>query len=345
MTESLLLNALKCKNLSRPPVWLMRQAGRYMPEYRAIRSRHDFMTMCHTPELAAEITLLPLTVFGMDAGILFSDILVILEGLGFHVKVEDGIGPVITPALNNPNEVDQIVLPNTAEAFGYIAEAIKLIKQQTKKPLLGFCGAPFTVASYAIEGKTSKDLKKTKQWLYKDPHSFHMLLDKIADCTIEYLKLQIKAGVDAVQIFDSWANALAFPQFEQYSLFYLKKIIQSLEEYQVPIIVFCRGASLFAEDLIKASPHCISFDWNCSLKRMRAQIPSHIAIQGNLDPCLLYASRNTIQEAVKGLLSEMQGHKGYIFNLGHGILPDTPTDSVRALVDCVKGFDYAGRDH
>lgn len=332
----LLLDALACRNQLRPPVWLMRQAGRYMPEYRKLREKHDFLTLCHNPELAAEVTLLPIRAFGMDAAILFSDILIVAEALGFKVVFEESAGPIISPVLESAAQVEKITIPNANEAFSFVAEEIKLLKKELKIPLLGFCGAPFTLASYLIEGRTSKDLKKTKQWLYKDPKSFHALLDKITDCSIAYLKLQIAAGVDAVQIFDSWANALAYPQFREFSYHYLSKICAALKSTNIPVILFCRGSSVFGTDLAEIAPAAVSLDWNCHLQKMRAQIPKNVAIQGNLDPAILYAPIQSIQKAVRGLIAEMQDDPGYIFNLGHGIYPDTPVDAVKALVEAVK---------
>lgn len=332
----LLLDALACRNQSRPPVWLMRQAGRYMPEYRKLRQQHDFLDLCHCPELAAEVTLLPIHAFGMDAAILFSDILVVAEGLGFTVTFEESSGPHISPVLETTKQVDEIVVPNANEAFQYVADSIKLIKPSLKVPLLGFCGAPFTIASYLIEGRTSRDHKKTKQWLFRDPASFHKLLDKIADCSIDYLKLQIAAGVDAVQIFDSWASALAYPQFKEFSWYYLDKICKGLKSTGIPIILFCKGSSVFAPDLSKIDASAVSLDWNCDLKQMRARIPTNVALQGNLDPCVLYAHSKTIKHTVRKLLQDMKGDPGYIFNLGHGILPDMSPEAVKVLVETVQ---------
>lgn len=334
--NELLLNALLCRNKSRPPVWIMRQAGRYMPEYRALREKYSFLEMCHTPELVVEVTHLPIQHFGMDAAILFSDILMIAEASGIGLHFEEGIGPIIGRPLNSAADVDALSWPDISEKLNYVFSSIKLLRQQLKVPLLGFCGAPFTVASYMIEGKSSPDLKKTKQWMLREPMSFHCLLNKIADSTIEYLKLQIAAGVQAIQIFDSWAHVLGHVQFREFSLSYLQKIMLALNNSSIPIILFCRGSSVFARQLAELMPAGISVDWQADMTQMRSYIPNNIALQGNLDPHILYGDSSLIRKEVKRLLNGMQGDPGYIFNLGHGIHPDTPVGAVKTLVECVQ---------
>lgn len=336
--NTLFLDALACRNKRRAPVWLMRQAGRYMPQYRALRAKHSFLDMCHRPELAAHITQLPIDVFGFDAAILFSDILVIAEALEVGLRFEENIGPIIERPIKDLHDVLLLPAVEVEEKLGYVAQAITLLKPQLKVPLIGFCGAPFTVASYMIEGASSRTLRQTKKWMLAEPQSFHLLLQKITKTTIEYLKMQINAGVDAIQIFDSWANYLAFPQFREFSLAYLEKIVGAIEDSGVPIILFCKGASVFASELAKLSPAGISVDWNGHLPHMRQSIPASIALQGNLDPDILYAPLPVIEKQVSTMLNDMRGDQGYIFNLGHGILPDIPTDAVKMLVDTVKSF-------
>ncbi|PJD94366.1 MAG: uroporphyrinogen decarboxylase [Parachlamydia sp.] len=336
MSSSLFLQALACTNRQRPPVWLMRQAGRYMPQYRALREKHSFLEMCHRPELAAEVTLLPIHAFGMDAAILFSDILVIPEALEVGLRFEETQGPIIESPLNCAEDVLHLPTIDIKEKLHYVAEAIKLCRKELKVPLVGFCGAPFTLASYLIEGGTSRSFKKTKQWMMRDPDSFHLLLERLADLTIEYLNLQVDAGVQAIQIFDSWASILGHYQFQEFSLVYLKKIVDKLRQRNVPLILFCRGSSVFAPLLATAQPAGISLDWNCELSSMRKTIPASIALQGNLDPDILYASPVNVKKHVARLLKSMAGEPGYIFNLGHGIHPDTPLASVQALVEEVQ---------
>lgn len=328
------LQALKCKNRSRPPVWLMRQAGRYMPEYRQLRTKYSFLEMCHQPELIAEVTQLPIRAFGMDAAILFSDILVVLEAMGVGLRFDEGIGPIIENPVSNAQDIDALPTKKITDRLRYVGQGIELLTRELKVPLIGFAGGPFTVASYLIEGKSSRDLKKTKQWMVRDPESFHRLLALITDHTIDYLNMQIDKGVNALQIFDSWANVLAYEQFKEFSLAYLQRILKGLKE--IPVILFCRGSSVFAPLLAEISPAAISLDWNADMGMMRKKIPSHIALQGNLDPDILYAPPATICKEVNRLLKQMDQEPGYIFNLGHGIFPDIPVDSVKALVGCIQ---------
>lgn len=334
--NDLVLQALSCKNRARAPVWIMRQAGRYLPEYRAIRAKHSFLEMCHTPELAAEVTMLPINLLGMDAAILFSDILVIPEALGVGLRFDDGVGPIIERPLRSAADVEALPRPHIPEALDYVAKAIKLLRSQLKVPLLGFSGAPFTVASYMIEGGSSRDLKRIKQWMLRDPKSFHQLLNHITDCTVAYLNMQVEAGAQALQVFDSWANFLGNAQFREFSLHYLQRILKGIKDPSIPVILFCRGSSVFAEQLAEIAPAAISVDWNGDITKIRSVIPSKIALQGNLDPDILYASHDVIAKEVKKILNGMQGDPGYIFNLGHGIHPDVPVDAVKVLVDTVQ---------
>lgn len=338
LTNNKLLLALQGENIGRPPIWLMRQAGRYMPEYRALRARYSFLDMCHNPELIAEITQLPIRAFGMDAAILFSDILVLPEAFDIGLSFDEGRGPVICKPLQNESDIDLLPKIDVYEQLSYVASGIKILQTQLEVPLIGFCGAPFTIASYMIEGGASRDLLKTKQWMLSQPGSFHKLLAKIAESTLDYLEMQIQAGVDAIQIFDSWANYLSWGQFAEFSYRYVKYLIDGLKKHAIPVIIFCRGSSVFASKLVEAAPHAISLDWNCDLANMRKVIPFHIALQGNLDPDILYAPSYKIVQEVKHLLNKMHGDQAFIFNLGHGIKPNTPYDSVKTLVETVKSL-------
>ncbi len=296
------LEALKCKNGSRPPVWLMRQAGRYMPSYRKLREKHSLRELFFTPELAAEVTLMPIDQLGVDAAILFSDITTVALPLGFSLEFSEG--PVIQGKLARRG----------IETLEPIAEAIRLIKPQLKVPLIGFCGGPYTVASY-ING---------------DP----ALLDPITEVTIEYIRMQEKAGVDAIQIFDSWANRLSPEEFQIYCVPYLKRIVEAAS---VPVIIFMRGASQRVEELVKLKPDAISFDWEKPMSELRKQVP--MAVQGNLNPDLLYQPLPVIREKTKELLDSMKGDPGFIVNLGHGMKPDMSVDAVKCLVDTVKNYN------
>jgi uroporphyrinogen decarboxylase len=332
--NDLLLQALACRNVGRPPVWLMRQAGRYLPEYKVLRSRHSLWEMFHESDLAAEVTLMPLKTLGCDAAILFSDILVILESFGLNICFPDKGGPHLDPLMRSPKQVEEIPLHDLAP-LSSIAETIKKVLPELKVPLIGFCGGPLTVASYCLEESHRDTLPETKRWIYQHPQSFHMLLKKITAATIDYLMLQIDAGVHAIQIFDSWAGALTHPHFLEFSYFYLDKILRSLPT-SIPVILFTRGSSLFADDLIRLKSAAISYDWHLPLHTLRQKTPAHIAIQGNLDPDLLKAPHDVIASTVNALLDSLQGDKGFIVNLGHGVKPDTPVDAVKLLIDIVK---------
>jgi len=333
--SDLFLNALNCKNESRPPVWLMRQAGRYMPEYRFLRKKYSFLEMCHNPELIAEVTKLPINAFGMDAAILFSDILVIPEAYNLGLSFEENKGPIIHNPIHTKDDIDALKMPNVKESLKYVSDGIKGLLPDLKVPLIGFSGAPFTVASYMIEGGSSRDLKKTKQFMIRDPLSFNELLSKITSSTIDYLNLQIDAGVQALQIFDSWAGHLSHDHFMEFSYGYLKKILKGIKR-DVPVILFCRGSSLFAPKLAELKPAGISIDWQADLSLLRKNIPQHVALQGNLDPDILYGSKSVIEQEVRKILKSMKGEPGFIFNLGHGMQPDMSPDSVKILVETIK---------
>lgn len=331
--NNLFLNALAGKNKSGTvPVWLMRQAGRYLVEYQALRKRYDFMELIHSSDLIVSITKLPVDLFDFDAAIVFSDILLIAELLGATLWFEEGSGPHIEPVLSTPRDI--LRLQNRDLDFPFLTRAIKTLKNELTVPLIGFAGAPFTVASYMIEGRSSQKLRKTKKWLLEDPDSFYTLLDVLCEYTIAYLKEQIKAGVDAVQIFDTWAEKLAWGQFQQASAKYIKRIVDAITE--VPVIVFCRGSSALAADLAALKPAAISFDWQSDLSKMRAVVGPDIALQGNLDPEILLTNPQTVRREVTALRQRMKNDPGYIFNLGHGILPETPRENVEALVACLK---------
>lgn len=335
--NDLFLQALQGKNVgTRPPVWLMRQAGRYMASYRKLRGQYSFLELCKEPELVATVTELPIQQFGFDAAIVFSDILLIVEALGFDLRFEEDRGPIIEPILSHRDAISSLRGRSIMPHLDCVVNGVKLIKQRLDRPLIGFAGAPFTIASYLIEGKSSRELRKTKQWMLCDPESFHQLLDLLSDYTIEYLNHLIDAGVDAIQLFDSWTSVLAYPQFEEFSAKYLQKICRGLKK--CPVILFCKGSSLFYESLAVIQPQAISLDWQCDLKSVRQNVPVSIALQGNLDPDILLAERAVVQKEVKNILNKMRGDQGFIFNLGHGILPATPEENVHQLVTTIGEY-------
>lgn len=332
--NTLLLDALRCKNKARPPVWIMRQAGRYLPEYQALRAKYSLWDLFHNPELAAQVTLMPVERLNTDAAILFSDILVIAEAFGKRVDYIDKRGPVLDAPIRTKEDIENLKIQDIDTTFSYIKSIVRSVKQPLKVPLIGFCGGPFTVAHYMFE---SHD--QGKEWIYRDPQSFHLLLEKITEASIAYLRLQIEAGVQAIQIFDSWANLLTSAHFSIFSLHYIKQIIDALRGANIPIIFFSRGSSLFPQEIANIEPNAISFDWQGEMSTLRSQIPKHIAIQGNFDPHLLFAPPQTIIQTVKTLLTALKDDPGFIVNLGHGVLPATPVDNVKHFIDTVKNFD------
>ncbi len=332
--NDLLLKALRCEDVPRPPVWLMRQAGRYMPQYRALRARHTLWEMFHHPELAAQITDLPLQLLGVDAAILFSDILVIAEALGFRLEFPEGMGPQLFPPLRTKEQVIELPLLPVKETLSFVFESIALVKQRISVPLIGFCGGPFTVASYLIDSTSRHAFQHTKEWIARDPESFHLLLDKITQVTLEYLKEQVRTGVDVIQIFDSWANILDDAEFAEYCLPYLKRLLDGISG--TPVILFCRSSSIRYESLSRLKPTGISFDWHLSMAELRKKVPEAIAIQGNFEPTFLKSSPQEITAGVQSLLSSLDGARGVIVNLGHGVTPDIPLENVQAFVAAVK---------
>lgn len=333
--NDLFLQALSGKNRSgRPPLWLMRQAGRYMHEYLALRKRYDILTLFHCRELITEVTLLPINAFGFDAAILFSDILLISQALGFTLRFEEGLGPLLDPPLSSESDFEKLYNRDVVAFFPHIFQAIRDLKKTLTVPLIGFAGAPFTLASYLIEGGSSRYLRKTKKWLFEEPESFIKLLDLLAGYTIEYLNAQIDAGVDAIQLFDSWAHVLPEAQFQSFSAHFMKKVMNGLKK--CPVILFCRGSSLFAESLASLTPQAVSLDWQSDLSQVRKRVGSNICLQGNLDPDILLTTPSVVRREVSHILQQMKEDPSFIFNLGHGILPETPRANVEALIDCVK---------
>ncbi len=343
MTKPLLLRALACENFnSRPPIWLMRQAGRYMPAYQELRKKHSLWNLFHTPELAAEITLLPLEL-GVDAAILFSDILVVAEMLGKKIVFPEKGAPFVDPPLQTREEVEALVVRPACEVLSYVEKTIQLLLpnlhsgSERALPLIGFCGGPLTLASYMIEGGGKGDLQKTKAWIERDPLSFHTLLAKLTSASIDYLKMQISAGVSAVQVFDSWAGLLSPEHFQEFSCRYLQEIVQALAPTQTPVILFCRGSGTYHKYLIKIAPHAISYDSGMKMRTLRDVTPSTICVQGNIPPEVLAGPASILAEQVKQLLMDMKEEPGFIANLGHGVLPHTPVDNVRLFIDLVTG--------
>ncbi|MGK9119610.1 uroporphyrinogen decarboxylase [Olivibacter jilunii] len=341
MKDSLFIRAAFSQPTERPPVWMMRQAGRFMKEYWDIKNKYSFLEMCKTPEIAADVTMLPVDLLGIDAAILFSDILVTAEAMGGELSFTQGVGPKFANPVRNESDIDTLQT-DVADKLQYVADAIQVIQQRLNGaiPLIGFAGAPFTVLSYLIEGGSSKDFKLTKLFLNNQPELAHKLLKKIADVTVTYLNMQIKAGVNALQLFDSWALALSWDDYSEFSHQYNVGIIAQLDRKDIPVISFCKGSSVFAPLMAEAKPDVISVDWNADLKQIKNNLPKGIAVQGNLDPFILYADKAVIKKKILHLFERMRGEEGFIFNLGHGIMPDIPFDNVKYAIDVVKEFRY-----
>ncbi|MCD8740441.1 uroporphyrinogen decarboxylase [Mucilaginibacter roseus] len=341
MKDSLFIKAAFSEKTERPPVWMMRQAGRFMKEYWDIKNKYSFLEMCKTPEIAADVTMLPVDLLGIDAAILFSDILVTGEAMGGNLSFTQGVGPKFANPVRTAADIDALET-DVNHRLQYVADAIKVIQQRLdgKIPLIGFAGAPFTVMSYLVEGGSSKDFKLTKLLLHNEPELAHRLLSKIATVTADYLNLQIAAGVNAVQIFDSWALALSWDDYAEFSHRYITEIISKLNRKDIPVISFCKGSSVFAPLMAEAKPDVVSIDWNVDLKDIKQRLPQGIAVQGNLDPHILYADKKVIKERIHRLFERMRGEDGFIFNLGHGIMPDIPFDNVKYAVEVIKEFRY-----
>jgi uroporphyrinogen decarboxylase len=338
--SSLYIRAAKCQSVERIPIWLMRQAGRSMKAYRSLREKYSMKNLLTTPELACEVTLQPIRTYGMDAAILFSDILTIPDALGLGVEYPESRGPVITHPIQNKKDVDSLNISNIPEKLDYVMQAIQRVKKELSQvPLIGFSGAPFTLASYMIGDGQGHDLGKFMQFVFQHQALIHDVLDKLAQAVTYYLNAQIKAGVDAIQIFDSWSSVLSWAYFKELALPYLKKVIQNLDNpNHVPITVFGTGHSVFYPLLQDIGAQVISLDSKADIALVRKAVLPHIALQGNLDPHLLLAPRDVLKKQTENLLESMQHSQGYIFNLGHGVLPNVSEDNVKFLVDLVKGF-------
>jgi len=338
LKNDLLLRALNKQPVSRPPVWMMRQAGRYLPDYIKLREKYDFFTRVQTPELATEITLQPVHQVGVDAAIIFSDILVIPQAMGVEVLMEEGKGPSLPKTIKTQKDIESLNIANAADHLQYVLDALTLTKKELNGlvPLIGFAGAPWTIFCYMIEGKGSKTWDKAKQFAYTEPELARQLLQKITSITIDYLKAQVKAGADCVQVFDSWAGALSPEDFKVVAQPYLLQIAEALKE-DAPVILFPKGTWYALEDLSKSTASAIGIDWTVSPKQARAFTNNNITLQGNFDPAKLLAPIPQIKQWVKEMIDEF-GAQNYIANLGHGITPNVPVDHAKAFVEAVKEY-------
>jgi uroporphyrinogen decarboxylase len=321
------------------PVWFMRQAGRYMAEYRALREKHTLLEICKTPELALTVTLQPLRL-GMDAAILFADILLPLEPMGAPFEFARGEGPVIHEPVRDRAGIDRLRVFEPEDGLGHVLEAVRLIRRELdgKTPLIGFAGAPFTIASYLVEGGKSSDYRRTKQLMWSDPAAWSTLMAKIAEVVRRYLRAQVEAGAQAVQLFDSWVGALAVPDYREHVAPHVRRILQDLEATGVPVIHFGTNTATLLEAQREAGGTVLGVDWRIPLDEGWRRIGHDRAIQGNLDPLLLCAPRDVALRRARAVLDEAGGRPGHVFNLGHGIVPETPVDNVKAVVDLVHAI-------
>ena len=308
-----------------------------MPEYRAVREKHDFLTMCKTPELAAEVTIQPIDIIKTDAAILFSDILVIPEAMGMKLDVIESKGPVFDDPIRENSQIDELQTVGIVERLDYVLQAVKLTKEKLagRVPLIGFSGSPWTLAAYMVEGKGSKNFDVIKSFIYNEPEAAHRLLQKLADSVVEYLNAKIRAGCDAVQIFDTWASILSPADFEEFSLQYIRYICENLETVGAPVIVFAKGVGSYKK-LAELKCNALGVDWTKELGDVRREIEGKRGLQGNLDPTVLFAPKEKIKRETERVLASYGNGSGHVFNLGHGILPKTPVENVQYFVNCVK---------
>lgn len=336
------LRALARQPVDRTPIWIMRQAGRYLPEYRATRARAgSFMDLCRDPELACEVTLQPLARFELDAAILFSDILTIPDAMGLGLRFAEGEGPLFDRPVRSATDIDRLGVIDPEAELGYVTDAVRVIRHALngRVPLIGFSGSPWTLATYMIEGGTSKTFSRAKGLLYADPAAAHRLLAVIADSVIAYLNAQVTAGAQALMVFDTWGGVLSPTLYREFSLAYMQRIVEGLtreaDGRPVPVILFTKGGGAWLEDIAASGCDGVGLDWTTDIAEARRRVGDRVALQGNLDPCALHAPPERIREQVAAILDGFGAGPGHVFNLGHGIHPDIDPDHVAVLVDAV----------
>ena len=339
------LKALMRQPVDRTPVWMMRQAGRYLPEYRAVRAvAGDFMSLCKNTELACEVTLQPLERYEMDAAILFSDILTIPDAMGLGLYFETGEGPKFRKPVRTEADIEALKVIDTASDLSYVTDAVTMIRRALngRVPLIGFSGSPWTLATYMIEGQSSRDFARAKTMLYTQPELMHQLLEKLSLSVIDYLNAQILAGAQVVQIFDTWGGALSHAAYAEFSLAYMQKIVDGLISHHdgrdVPVILFTKGGGLWLEKMADTGCHALGLDWSTDIAAAKGRVGDRVALQGNMDPAVLRADPAVIESQVDAILKGFGGGPGHIFNLGHGITPDINPDHVKVFIDAVHKF-------
>lgn len=337
-----LIRALLRQPVDCTPIWIMRQAGRYLPEYRAVRAKAgDFLTLCKTPELACEVTLQPLRRFALDAAILFSDILTIPDAMGLGLYFSQGEGPCFHHPVRTAAQIKRLGVPDPEQDLGYVLETIRFIKRELndRVPLIGFAGSPWTIATYAVEGQGSKTFKHIRALLYTDPRALHQLLALLTQAITDYLNAQIAAGAQAIMIFDTWGGLLTSQHYEQFSLAYMQRILAGLwREHAgspIPVILFTKNSGQWLEKIAASECDAVGIDWMTDIGQAKTRIGEQVALQGNLDPAVLYAAPEVIRAEVQAILNAVGKGTGHVFNLGHGIEPDVPPEHVKVLVDSV----------
>ena len=336
--NDILLKALSGEPLKRPPVWMMRQAGRYLPDFMKLKAQYDFFTRCRTPELVADITIMPIDQVGTDAAILFSDILVVPQAMGVEVEMKDNVGPWLPNPVRTLSDVEKVEVPDVEERLNYVIEGIEqtLSGLENRVPLIGFAGAPWTILCYMVQGQGSKNFDKAKAFCFEQPEAAHKLLDKITQTTIAYLRAKVRAGVHVVQLFDSWGGMLGPEDFNTFSWNYSQQIVDALSE-EVPVIMFAKGCWFALQDMAKSSASALGIDWTCSARNARYLTGGQITLQGNFDPTRLLSPISEIELHVKKMIDAF-GTQNYIANLGHGILPNVPVAHAQAFVNAVKQY-------
>jgi uroporphyrinogen decarboxylase len=338
LKNDLFLRACRREPVERTPIWIMRQAGRYLPEYRAVREKADFLTMCKTPELAAEVTIQPVDLIGVDAAIIFSDILVIPEAMGMKLEMHEGRGPIFHNPVRDEESAKALKKIEPGKDLKYVLDAVSLTKKELngRVPLIGFSGSPWTLLTYMVEGRGSKNFAHVKKLIYNNPKLAHDLLAQITDAVAEYLSAKIEAGINAVQIFDTWGGILSQHDFKEFSLAYIEQVISKLKRKNEPIIVFAKGVHFNLNALANCGADVLGLDWTMDIGEVRKVIGNKVALQGNLDPTVLYAEKSVIKSEAKRVLESFGNGSGHVFNLGHGILPDVKPENAKALVEIVK---------
>ena len=336
--NDLFLRACRREPIERTPIWMMRQAGRYMAEYRAIREKYGFLEMCKTPELAVEVTLQPVDLIGVDAAILFADILLPLEGMGLGLRFAKGEGPVIEPPVRTASDVDKLGVADPIETTGYVMEAIRLLRGELaeKVPLIGFAGAPFTLASYMVEGGSTRDFVHTKSFMLSEPKAWAKLMELTTETVAQYLEAQMEAGAQAVQVFDSWVGFVAPDDYERSIMPYSSSLIERVSRGGVPVIHFANNAGSMLDLVVEAGGDVIGVDWRVPMARALEVIPEDRGVQGNIDPMALFAPEDVLERKVADILEAVGTRRGHVFNLGHGIHKTADPDKARALVRFVR---------